>query len=186
MKIIVQQCSRKQNVEKNVEKEEKTREARTKRYKESLVALSRCLDPGRTSEMPAEKKKDKQRKVSSHLVASLSFTNMIFRNRRLKRLASIKFRIYVVSNGKSVLEQIAGQIVFVNCELRRSYCTTECNDLPNLRKQVSQVPLIAVGETTRARVPSTIIRYFLNIGITKWCSLVFLFEMPDLSSCRHS
>lgn len=100
MKIIVQQCSRKQNVEKNVEKEEKTREARTKRYKESLVALSRCLDPSRTSEMPAEKKKDKQRKVSSHLVASLSFTNMIFRNRRLKLLASINSEFTLYRTGK--------------------------------------------------------------------------------------
>lgn len=110
MKIIVDQCPKKQNVEKSVKKKEKTREARTKRYKESLVALSRCLGLGRTSEMPAEKKKDKQRKASSHLNASLPFTNMISRNRRLKRLlnASIKFRIYVVSTEKNVLEQIAG------------------------------------------------------------------------------
>lgn len=100
MKIIVGQCSRKQNVEKNVKKREKTREARTKRYKESLVALSRCLGPGQTSEMPAEKKKDKQRKASSHLTASLPFTNTMFRNRRLTRLASIKFLIYVVQTGK--------------------------------------------------------------------------------------
>lgn len=109
MKIIVDQCPKKQNVEKSVKKKEKTREARTKRYKESLVALSRCLGLGRTSEMPAEKKKDKQRKASSHLNASLPFTN-ISRNRRLKRLlnASIKFRIYVVSNEKNVLERIAG------------------------------------------------------------------------------
>lgn len=110
LEIIADRCPKKLNVEKSVKKKEKTREARTKRYKESLVALSRCLGPGRTSEMPAEKKKDKQRKASSHLDASLPFTNMISRNRRSKRLfsASIKFQICVVSNGENVLEQIAG------------------------------------------------------------------------------